>query len=69
MMIKKVFVNINQLPVINNLNDKFKIFFTVSYISLWTPKIFYYDDIVFFPLFNIIFDLVKYSIKYTTLLF
>ena len=66
---KKVFVNINQLPIIINLNHKLKIFFTVSYISLWTPKIFYYDDVVFFPLFNIIFDLVKYSIKYTNLLF
>ena len=66
---KKVFVNINQLPIIINLNHKLKIFFTFSYISLWTPKIFYYDDVVFFPLFNIIFDLVKYSIRYTNLLF
>ena len=66
---KKVFVNINQLPIIINLNHKIKIFFTVSYISLWTPKIFYYDDVIFFPLFNIIFDLVKYSIRYTNLLF
>ena len=66
---KKIFVKIDKLPIITNLDYKFKLFFTVSYISLWTPKIFFFDKVEFFPLFNLIFDLIKYSIKYITLLF
>ena len=46
-----------------------KLFFAISYIGLWTPKIFYYDNVEFFPLINLIFDLTKYSIKYSALLF
>ena len=66
---KEIFVKIDKFPIINSLNYKFKLFFTVSYISLWTPKIFFYDDVEFFPLTNLISDLVNYSIKYGTLLF
>ena len=66
---KKIFVKIDKLPIITNLDYKFKLFFTVSYISLWTPKLFFFDNVEFFPLFNLIFDLIKYSIKYITLLF
>jgi len=66
---KEVFVKIDKLLIINNLNYKLKLFFTVSYISLWTPKIFFYDDVEFFPLTNLISDLVKYSMKYGALLF
>ena len=66
---KEVFVKIDKLPIINSLNYKFKLFFAVSYISLWTPKLFIYDDVEFFPLTNLISDLVKYSMKYGALLF
>ena len=66
---KEAFVKIDKLPIINNLNYKFKLFFAASYIGLWTPKIFFYDDVEFFPLTNLISDLVKYSIKYGALLF
>ena len=66
---KEVFVKIDKLPIINSLNHKFKLFFTFSYISLWTPKLFIYDDVEFFPLTNLISDLIKYSMKYGALLF
>ena len=64
-----VFIKIDKLPIINNINYKFKLLITVSYISLWTPKIFYNNDVEFFPLTNLISDLVKYSVKYGALLF
>ena len=64
-----VFIKIDKLPIINNINYKFKLLITVSYITLWTPKIFFYDDVEFFPLTNLISDLVKYSMKYGALLF
>ena len=66
---KEVFIKIDKLPIINDLNYKLKLLVTVSYISLWTPKIFFYDDVEFFPLTNLISDLVKYSMKYGALLF
>jgi len=66
---KEVFVKIDKFPIINSLNYKFKLLITVSYISLWTPKIFFYDDVEFFPLTNLISDLIKYSMKYGALLF
>ena len=66
---KKIFVKIDKLPIINSLNYKFKLFFAISYIGLWTPKIFFYDDVEFFPLSALILDLVKYSMKYSALLF
>ena len=65
---KEIFVKIDKLPIINNINYRFKLIFTISYISLWTPKIFYYDEVEFFALFNVIFDLIKYSIKYGSLI-
>ena len=66
---KEIFKKIDKFPIINNLNYKFKLFFTLSYIGLWTPKIFFYDDVEFFPLTNLIFDLFKYSMKYGALVF
>ena len=62
---KKIFEKIDQLPVINNLNNNFKIILTISYVSLWTPKIFYYDKVEVFPLFNVLTKLIKYSVKYS----
>ena len=62
---KKIFKKIDQLPVINNLNNNFKIILTISYVSLWTPKIFYYDNVEIFPLFNVLTKLIKYSVKYS----
>ena len=66
---KEIFIKIDKFPIINSLNYKFKLFFTISYIGLWTPKIFFYDDVEFFPLTNLISDLIKYSLKYGALLF
>ena len=66
---KEIFLKIDQIPIINNLNYKFKLFFTISYVGLWTPKIFFYDDVEFFPLTSLISDLIKYSVKYSALLF
>ena len=66
---KKVFVKIDKLPIINNLNYKFKLLITISYISLWTPKLFFFQDVTYFPLTSLISDLIKYTIKYSTLLF
>ena len=66
---KKIFIKIDELPIINNLNYKFKLFFTILYISLWSPKLLWFDNVEFFPLFNVISDLTKYSIKYGKLLF
>ena len=60
---KEVFIKIDKLPIINDLNYKLKLLVTVSYISLWTPKIFFYDDGKFLPLINLLSDLVKYSLK------
>ena len=62
---KKIFKKIDQLPVINNLNNKIKIILTISYVSLWTPKIFYYDNVEVFPLYNVLTKLIKYSVKYS----
>tara|TARA_Y100000389_G_C17228962_1_gene397144 strand:+ start:135 stop:743 length:609 start_codon:yes stop_codon:yes gene_type:complete len=64
----EVFNKIDKITVINNLDYKFKLIFTISYIGLWTPKIFYNDNVVLFPLITLIRDLVKYSIKYGSLL-
>jgi len=65
---KEIFVKINKIPIIDNLHYGFKLFFTISYISLWTPKLFFYDDVEFFPLLRVISELIKYSIKYSALL-
>jgi hypothetical protein len=65
---KEIFVKVDKLSAINNINYKFKLILTVSYISLWNPKIFFYDEVEFFALFNVVSDLIKYSVKYTGLL-
>ena len=65
---KKIFIKIDKIPIINNLNYKFKLFITICYISLWTPKIFHYDKVEFFALYRVVLDLIKYSLKYSTLL-
>ena len=65
---KKIFIKIDKIPIINNLNYKFKLLITICYISLWTPKIFYYDKVEFFALYRVVLDLIKYSVKYSTLL-
>ncbi len=65
---KTIFEKIDQLSVINNLNNNIKIILTISYVSLWTPKIFYYDKVEVFPLFNVLIKLIEYSVKYSLLL-
>jgi hypothetical protein len=65
---KEIFVKVDKLSAINNINYKFKLILTVSYISLWNPKIFFYDEVEFFALFNVVSDLIKYSVRYTGLL-
>ena len=66
---KDVFVRIDQFLIIKNLDLRLKILFTISYVSLWTPGIFFYDEVTLFPLTTLIFDLIRYSIKYITLFF
>ena len=65
---KNVFLKINELTFVKNLNYKLKLFLTVSYIGLWTPKLLYFEKIELFALINVIFELIKYSIKYTNLI-
>jgi hypothetical protein len=65
---EKIFEKIDKLPIINNLNYNIKIFLTISYVSLWTPKIFYYDKVEIFALFNVAIKLIEYSFKYSLFL-
>jgi hypothetical protein len=65
---KDAFIKINEFTFIKNINYKLKLFLTISYISLWTPKLLYFEKIEYFALPNVIFELIKYSIKYTYLI-
>ena len=38
---KEIFVKVDKLSAINNINYKFKLILIFSYISLWNPKIFF----------------------------
>ena len=65
---EKIFEKIDKLPIINNLNYNIKIFLTISYVSLWAPKIFYYDKVEIFALFNVVMKLIGYLVKYSLFL-
>jgi len=65
---ENIFIKINELTFVKNLNYRLKLFLTVSYISLWTPKLLYFEKVELFALINVIFELIKYSIKYTNLI-
>ena len=66
---RKIFLKIDNLKLLQNINYKLKIFFTICYISLWTPQIFFYDKIDFFPLYDLLINLANYSIKYSKVIF
>ena len=61
---KEIFLKIDNLSDIIIKNHKLKVFLTISYISLWSPKIFYNDKTEFFALIKVILKLINYSIKY-----
>ncbi len=65
----KIFLNIDKFKFLQNISYKIKIFLTICYISLWTPKIFFYDNLDFFPLYDLLINLAKYSIKYSKIIF
>ncbi len=66
---KKIFLKIDNLKLLQNINYKLKIFLTICYISLWTPQIFFYDKIDFFPLYDLLINLANYSVKYSKIIF
>ena len=63
---KNIFVKIDKFKIINNLSYKIKLFIAISYITFWTPKLLWFESVEFFPLFNVVSDLIKYSIKYSS---
>ena len=66
---KNVFLNIAKLYILSKTNFKLKLFLTICYISLWSPKLLYFESVLFLPLFSLFFDLVKYTIKYSNFFF
>jgi len=62
---KQIFFEIDQFSVLRKISFKFKLFFTLCYVSLWNPKIWFFEDIELFPLFNVLFDVLRYIFKYT----
>ena len=65
---KQIFFEIDQFSVLRKISFKFKLFFTLCYVSLWNPKIWFFEDIELFPLFNVLFDVLRYSFKYTSII-
>lgn len=66
---KNVFLKFSKLPILKKTNFKIKLFLTTCYISLWSPKLWFFEGVEFFPLFSLFFDLVKYSVKYFNFFF
>jgi len=65
---KEIFLGIDKLTKISKININLKYLLTIGYLSLWTPKLFFYDNVVLFPLFILLKDLIKYTFKYTQLI-
>ena len=65
---KQIFIEIDQFSILQKISFKFKVFFALCYVSLWNPKIWFFEDIELFPLFNVLFDVLKYSFKYTSII-
>ena len=65
---KQIFIKIDQGSILQKISSKFKLFFTLCYVSLWSPKLFYFEDIELFPLFDVLFDVLKYSFKYASII-
>ena len=61
---KDIFLKIDKLIDVLNINNKLKILFTLCYLSLWCPKLLYYENIEYFALIKLIIQLINYSIKY-----
>ncbi len=66
---QKIFLKIDNLKLLQNINYKLKIFLTICYVGLWTPRIFFYDKIDFFPLYDLLINLANYSVKYSKIIF
>jgi hypothetical protein len=66
---KNVFLKISKLPIFEKTNLKLKLFLTICYISLWSPKLWFFEGAEFFPLFDLFFDLIKYTVKYSNFFF
>jgi hypothetical protein len=62
---KNVFLKIAKLSIFKKTNLKLKLFLTTCYISLWSPKLLFFEGAEFFPLFDLFFDFIKYTIKYS----
>ena len=65
---KNIFFKIDELIHLVNINHKVKILFTLCYLSLWCPKLLYYENIEPFALVKLIMQLINYSIKYSSIL-
>lgn len=65
---KIIFIEIDKLSFLKNISLKLKIFFTFLYVSLWSPKIFFFETVDFLPLFDVVIKLYRYSIKYSSIL-
>lgn len=65
---KQIFIEIDKCLNFQKISFKFKLFFTICYVSLWSPKIWYFEDIELFALFKVLFSVFKYSFKYGTIL-
>ncbi len=61
---KDIFLKIDKLIDVLNINNKLKILFTLCYLSLWCPKLLYYENVEYFALIKLIIQLINYSIKY-----
>ncbi len=64
-----IFLNIDKFKFLQNINYKIKIILTICYTSLWTPRIFFYDNLDFFPFYDLLISIAKYSIKYSKIIF
>jgi len=66
---KQVLIKFDQCSILQKIGFNSKLFFTICYVSLWSPKLWFFEDIKLFPLFDVLFNVLKYSIKYTFILF
>ena len=56
---KDIFLKIDKLIDVLNINNKVKILFTLCYLSLWCPKLLYYENIEYFALIKVISQLIN----------
>lgn len=66
---KNFFLNLDNKMQLSRLNNKFKYIFVLIYVGGWSPKLFFYDKLEFFPLVNLFLNIFKYTQKYTKIIF